>query len=283
MPSWKPAVNELDPRIVRIGIEINGKLKTYDNLTISASGTKFANTLQNEADIRVANLSKPDREYLLTETSPFNQNRTPKRIMLYAGRRSTGLSLVFVGDISSCLPSQPPDITLIFKASTGQFQKGNIIARSQAEKVPLLTIAQQIADDLGLALRFEAIDKHIANYAFTGSALKQIERLGEVGGVNAFVDDQTLVVKNSHTPLRSEARLISESTGMIGIPELTEYGVKVKYLLDKTTRLGGALTVDSTLNPAALGHYVIFKLHFEIANRDTPFYWIAEAKRIGPN
>ncbi len=273
-------MNELDPRIVRIGIEINGKLTTYDNLTISASGTKFANALQNEADIRVANLSKPDREYLLTETSPFNRNRTPKRIMLYAGRRSTGLSLVFVGDISSCIPSQPPDITLIFKASTGQFQKGNIIVRSQAAKVPLLTIAQQIADDLGLALRFEAIDKHIANYAFTGCALKQIERLGEVGGVNAFVDDQTLVVKNSHTPLRSEARLISESTGMIGIPELTEYGVKVKYLLDTTTHLGGALTIESKLNPAASGHYVTFKLHFEIANRDTPFYWIAEAKRI---
>jgi hypothetical protein len=274
-------MDKLDPRIVRVGIEINGELKTYDDLAISASGSKFANALQNEAEIRVSNLSKTDREYLLTETSPFNQNRTSKRIVLDVGRRSTGASRVFVGDISSCLPSQPPDIALTFKSSTGQFQKGNILSRNQAGTATLSTIAKQIAGDLGLTLRFEAVDKNIANYAFAGGALKQVDRLGEAGGVNVYVDDSTLVVKNYNVALTGEARVLSESTGMVGIPEITEQGVKVKYLFDTTTRLGGALTIDSKLNPAASGNYVIFKLNFELANRDTPFYWIAEAKRAG--
>ncbi len=275
-------MDKLDLRMIRVGIEINGQLKTYENLTISASGTKFANALQNEAEIRITNLPKLDREYLLTETSPFNQNRTPKRILLDAGRRSIGLSRVFVGDISSCQTSQPPDITLTFKASTGQFQKGNIIARSQGAKVPLSTIARQISGDLGLALCFEATDKHIANYAFVGGALKQIERLGETGSVNAYVDDDTLIVKNNHSPLQGEIRVLSEATGLIGIPEMTEQGIKAKYLFDATTRIGGALRIESALNPAASGYYVIFKLHFELANHDTPFYWIAEAKRTDP-
>ncbi len=274
-------MDKLDPRIIRVGIEINGVLKIYDDLAISASGSKFANALQNEAEVRVTNLSRPDREYLLTETSPFNQNHTPKRIVLEAGRRSTGGSRMFIGDIFSCLPSQPPDITLTFKASTGQFQKGNVIARSQAVTAPMSTIARQIAGDLGLTLRFEAMEKHIANYAFVGSALKQIDRLGEVGGVNAYVDDDTLIVKNYNVALRGEARVLSEATGMIGIPEITEQGVKVKYLFDTTTRLGGALIINSKLNPAASGDYIIYKLNFELANRDTPFYWIAEAKRAG--
>ncbi len=273
-------MNELDPRIVRIGIEINGKLKTYDNLTISARGTKFANALQNEADIRVVNLSKTDREYLLTETSPFNRNRTPKRIILDAGRRSTGIARVFVGDISSCLLSQPPDVTLTFKALTGQFQKGQILARSQASSVSLSSLAQQVAKDLNLTLCFEATDKSIANYTFAGSALKQVERLNEVGGINAYIDNQTLFIKNNHMPLRGEVRVLSEKTGMIGIPEITEHGLKVKCLLDNKTHLGGALRIESKLNPAASGQYFIFKLHFEIANHDTPFYWIAEAKRL---
>ncbi len=272
-------MDKLDPRMIRVGIEINGQLKTYENLTISASGTKFANALQNEAEIRMTNLAKSDREYLLTETSPFNQNRTPKRILLDVGRRSTGLSQVFVGDISSCQLSQPPDITLTFKALTGQFQKGNIVTHSQAATVPLSTIARQVAWDLRLALRFEATDKHIANYAFAGGALKQIERLGETGGVNAYIDDGTLIVKNNHAPLHGETRVLSEATGLIGIPEITEQGVKAKYLFDAITRIGGALRIESKLNPAASGYYVIFKLHFEIANHDTPFYWIAEAKR----
>ncbi|CAH0447594.1 hypothetical protein LMG10661_03661 [Ralstonia syzygii subsp. syzygii] len=274
-------MDELDPRIVRVGIEINGQLKMYDDLSIKAIGCKFANALQNEAEIRVSNLSKADREYLLTETSPFNQNRTPKRIVLDAGRRSTGASRVFIGDISSCLPSQPPDITLTFKSATGQFQKGNILSRSQAGTSSLSTIARQVAGDLGLTLRFEATDKNIGNYAFAGGALKQVDRLGEAGGVNAYVDDNTLVVKDYNVALSGEARVLSEATGMIGIPEITEQGVKVKYLFDTTTRLGGALTIDSKLNPAASGTYVTFKLNFDIANRDTPFYWIAEAKRAG--
>lgn len=274
-------MDELDPRIVRVGVEINGQLKTYDDLAISASGSKFANALQNEAEIRVSNLSKADREYLLTETSPFNQNRTPKRIVLDAGRRSIGASRVFVGDIFSCLPSQPPDIVLTFKSSTGQFQKGNILSRSQAGTASLSTIAKQVAGDLGLTLRFEATDKNIANYAFAGGALKQVDRLGEAGGVNAYVDDNMLIVKNYHVALSGEARVLSEASGMIGIPEITEQGVKVKYLFDTKTRLGGALTIDSKLNPAASGTYVIFKLNFELTNRDTPFYWIAEAKRAG--
>ena len=274
-------MNELDPRIVRLGIEMNGELKTYEDLAISATGSKFANALQNEAEIRVSNLSKADREYLLTETSPFNLNRTPKRIVLDAGRRSTGAARVFVGDISSCIPSQPPDITLTFKSSTGQFQKGNILARSQAGAAPLSTIAKQVASDLGLTLRFEATEKNIANYAFAGGALKQVDRLGEAGGVNAYVDDHTLIVKNHNVALSGEVRVLSEATGMVGIPEITEQGIKVKYLFDTTTRLGGALTIDSKLNPAASGHYVIFKLNFELANRDTPFYWIAQAKRAG--
>ncbi|KAG0323519.1 hypothetical protein BGZ97_000005 [Linnemannia gamsii] len=247
---------------------------------MSAKGTKFANALQNEAEIRMTNLPKSDREYLLTETSPFNQNRTPKRILLDVGRHSVGLSRVFIGDISSCHPSQPPDIVLTLKASTGQFQKGNIVTRSQAATVPLSTLARQVAGDLGLALRFEATDKHIANYAFVGGALKQVDRLEEAGSVNAYVDDDTLIVKNNHTPLQGEIRVLSEATGLIGIPEMTEYGIKAKYLLDATTRLGGALRIESKLNPAASGYYVIFKLHFELANHDTPFYWIAEAKRI---
>ncbi len=66
---------------------------------------------------------------------------------------------------------------------------------------------------------------------------------------------------------------------MIGIPEITVWGVKVKYLLDSVSKLGGAIQVKSIENPAANGTYTIYQLGFEITNRDQPFYWIAEAMR----
>ena len=270
---------ELDPRLLRIGIEINGQLKQYEGLDMTASGTKYANPNQNECEVKIANLDQATRDFLLTETSPFNKNKRRKLLTVEAGRESTGYSLVFAGDITSAMGGQPPDISMTLKAATGDFAKGVIIARSQPGVAPLRNIAAQIAKDLGLALRFEATPKQISNYSFTGSAAKQVERLATAGRVNAYIDDKTLVVKNFNTPLERQIRDLSMDSGMIGIPEFTEQGVKAKMLFDNQTTLGSGLRLTSKLNPAVNGLYTVYKLGFELASRDTPFYYIAECTR----
>ena len=271
----------IDLRIVRVGIEINGELRVYENLYVTASGTKFANPLQNECEVKITNLAKDIRDYLLTETSPFNANKTPKRIIIEAGRQSTGTFRLFEGDITECVASQPPDITLTLKAKTGQFNKGTIVAVSQAAQTPLSRIAKDVADALGLSLVFEAKDKNISNYSFSGASIKQVDKLSQAGNVNAYVDDKNLVVKDYNVPLQGVTHTLSAESGMIGIPETTEQGVKVKYLLDPKTQLGGQLTLESKINKALSGDYVIYKLSFDITSRDTAFYWIAECKRKG--
>jgi len=275
-------VAELDPRLLRISIEINGQLKSYEGLAMSASGTKYANANQNECDVKISNLDQATRDYLLTETSPFNKNKTKKVLLVEAGRVSTGYSLVFAGDITSAVGAQPPDITMTLKAATGDFAKGEIIARSQPGITPLRNIAARVAQDLGLVLDFQAKPKQISNYSFTGSAVKQVEQLGNMGRVNAFIDDRALVVKDYNVALERRVRVLNLDTGMIGIPEFTEQGLKVKMLFDNQTALGGGLEVTSKLNPAANGTYTVYKLQFELASRDTPWYYIAEATRA-PN
>jgi len=271
---------DLDPRLLRVSVEIQGKLKVLDGLAVTASGTKFANATQNECEVKITNLDKATRDYLLTETSPFNKNRKRKGLIVEAGRVSTGYSLVFSGDITSAVGGQPPDITLTLKASTGDWSKGVIVANSLPGAAPLSTAAKRVADDLGLALDFQATDKQVSNYTFTGGALKQVDALGQAGRVNAYVDDGRLIVKNANAPLAARTRVLNIDTGMVGIPEFTEHGVKVKMLFDARTVLGGGLQITSRMNPAANGTYTIFKLGFELASRDTPFYYIAEAKRV---
>lgn len=270
---------ELDPRLLRISVEINGQLKSYEDLDMTASGTKFANANQNECEVKITNLDKTTRDYLLTETSPFNKNKTRKILRVEAGRVSTGYSLVFQGDITNAVGAQPPDITLTLKAATGDFAKGQIVSRSQAGVVPLRNVAARVAQDLGLSLAFQATPKQVSNYSFTGSAAKQVGQIGQLARVNAYVDDGALVVKDWNTPIADRVSEVNLDTGMIGIPEFTETGIKVKLLFDNQTVLGGALRVTSRLNPAANGLYTVAKLGFELASRDTPFYYIAEAVR----
>jgi len=270
----------LNPRIVKVSIEINGKMKIYsDPIQLTATGTRYGNALQNECTVTLDNLDKETQDYLLTETSPYNLNRTPKRVIVEAGRQSYGVALIYVGNIVRAIVSQPPDITITLQCMTGNFQKGNMISRSQNGMVPLSQISAAIAQDLDVGLTYQATEKTISNYSYSGDALGQVELLNQMGAYNAFIDNNTLVVKNAFIPLNNSLRVLNASSGMIGIPEFTEQGIKVKFLLDNQTTLGSSLEIQSKQYPAANGTYVIYKLGFQIANRDTPFYFIAEAAR----
>lgn len=272
--------NELDPRIVRVTIEVNGVNKTYSSpLNIIANGTKYANALQNECEVTISNLDKATQDYILTETSPYNRNRTPKSITVEAGRQSYGTAVIYKGNIITSTVSQPPDIGITLKCLTGNFFKGNIIARNQPGQATFRQISQQVAQDTNTLLNFQATDRNISNYAFAGGALKQVDVLGAMGGVNVYIDDNILVVKDAFVPLNDSLRILNAQTGMIGIPEFTEQGIRVKFLIDNKTRLGGSLQIESKVYPAVNGTYVIYKLGFQIASRDTPFYYIAEAAR----
>lgn len=269
----------LDERILRVGVEVSGRMKFYEGLALEVSGTKYANAIQNECEVKITNVDKATRDYLLTETSPLNDNRTPKRMIVEAGRKSTGVSVVYEGDITSSVGSQPPDIVVTLKAKTADFQKGNIVGRNKAGKTPLSNIARSVAADLGLKLDFQATDKQISNYSHSGAALKQVDKLGTTGAVSAYINNGVLVVKDINIPLKGRSRVLNIDTGMVGIPEFTEQGIKVKMLYDNQTDLGYGLEITSIMNPAANGLYVVYKLGYELANRDVPFYLIAEATR----
>lgn len=298
----------LDPRIVRVGIQVSGgQIKWYDGLSIQASGTKYANATQNECEVKITNLNKETRDYLLTETSPFlkpilkkdGEKEKPakpkdgkeeaaavapdvksgKFLYIEAGRESYGTTVLYVGEITSAVIAPPPDIVMTIKSATGNSKKGEIVSTSYPT-TSLSNIAKQISNQLGYQLVFQAKDKQISNFTFTGGVLQQVDQLGVMGRVNAYVDDNKLIVKDNNKSLANQVKLISMDTGMIGIPEITERGVKVKYLFDNTTVLGGALKVESKLNPAVNGTYSIYKLQFDISNREEQFYWIVEAKRI---
>lgn len=273
-------MDKFDPRLLRLSIEIDGQLNVYDGLYISASGTKFANALQNECTVRIMNMRKSAREYLLTETSPFNRPRRRKKLILEAGRESTGLFKLFEGDITNSTPSQPPDIELNLKAATGGFFKTDPTAVSYGASVPLETIAKGVADSMGLSLQNEATPKNISNHSFSGSKLRQVDQINDMG-YNAYIDDDTLYVKDRGNALANTGMVLSKDTGMIGIPQPTEQGVKVRYLLDPKSRVGSRITIVSEINPAVNGDYIIFKLGFDVSNRDTAFYNVAECQRVG--
>jgi hypothetical protein len=269
---------------MRATFQVNNQLKTYDwigqtGFSMRAKGCKYANAQQNDCTLDIWNLDTATRNYILTETSPFNKNRTPKLCTVYAGRVSTGLFQVYSGDIAISKIGQPPDIMLTLKCGTLHFKKGSIGSRSGGANQPLATLATNIGQNLGLTVNNQASAKNIANYSHNGAALDEIEKLQQAGNVDAWVDDDHLILKDFGVPLSGSAIDLSETSGMIGVPEITEQGLKVRFLFNSQAKLGGAINLTSVLNPAATGTYVIFKLNFDLTSRERDFYYTAECLR----
>lgn len=268
-----------DLRRVRFGVEISGRINWYEGLRVRAGGTKFANAQQNECTLTVSGLSMSTRDHLLTETSPFNSNRTPKRLIIEVGRVSTALFRIFIGDIVSAEPSAPPDVDVIIKAKTQSAQSGNIVAIASGPISKLSAISQRVADEIGLGLDFQALDKNISNFSYTGAALKMVNLLQDSGGVRAFIDDETLIVKNYGSALSGRIRILGADTGMVGIPKATEKGLDVTFLIDSESLLGGMIRLDSKMNKSLNGDYVIDQLKFDVASHEDPFFYSATCSR----
>lgn len=265
----------IDLRRIRIGIQVGGGINWYEGLRVKATGTKHADPTQNECVVTMSGLSKDVRDSLLSATTT-----STRRLIVEAGRVSTGVSQIFVGDIYEGEPSSPPDVDVVLKAKTGNGEAAKVSVVSGEPMRPLRAIAQGVAADLGVGLDFQATDKNIANYAYAGSSIKQLNVLQNAGGVQAFIDDRTLVVKDAGRPLSGRTRIVSMDTGMVGIPKRTEEGVEVTYLIDGPSDLGGSLDLRTVFNPTLNGVYTINQLKFDIESHGDPFNYTAICTRV---
>ena len=262
-----------DPRIVQLGIELESGANYFQDLFISARGVKYAGVVPNECEVIIYNLTQAQRNYLLSQTSPFQYPRNLKKMSLDVGRQSYGTFNLFEGNVIASSPTQPPDIGVILRSLTGAFGLGQIIPINQPGVSKLSTISKAVAASTGTTLDFQATDKNISNYSFTGGASKQINKLADSGSVDAYIDNGTLVVKNRGQALPGTPRPINANTGMVGIPEVDELGVHVKVMIDNSLKLGQRVTITSALNPTANGTYTIYSMAFELSNREPQFFY----------
>lgn len=278
----------IDERVLRVSIEFQSTVVTFENLAITVKGTKFSNALRGDCEVTIANIEKAKADYILSQVTPFEVARRVsttgvldrKQIVVEVGRQSTGTTILYRGDIFYASITEKPDTALVIQAKTGLAQAGNIISSSYADNTSVSSIASQVASVLGLTLNFEATDKQVSNYASTGPALNEVSKLEETGEYSVFIDNQVLNVTDKNATLRGKTRLLDANNGLIGIPKGTERGVKVTMLWDSQTVIGGLLQLTSTQYPAVNGRYKIYKLSYDLSNRDIPFYYVAECQRL---
>lgn len=269
-----------DPRIVRVGIQIENDFLVFENVDIRVQGQKFASPTQNVCNVKISNLTRAQRNYILTKATPISSpnkpNITPIYVTVDVGRQSYGTFRLFEGECYASTVTHPPDIGIMLRSLTNSFALGVIEAVSFGAITPLQTIAQTIADKNGLILNYRVKEnnKSIANFSCTGAVGRLIEKLQLVGNIRAYVDNKTLIITDKAGFSNDTTFNLSMETGMVGVPQATESGATAVMLIDPRIQIGGRVAIKSQINPAVNGdNYNVTQLTFDVANRDNPFFY----------
>lgn len=272
-----------DSRIVKVGIEVEGEVTYFENLDIRARGTIFMDALPAQCDVRISNLTKEQRNYILTKSSPLLMRgkgqtaitRKPTRVILEVGRQSYGSFILFEGGTFASLATQPPDIGIVLQSLAGNEQLALQLGFSFSKQEKISVISANIAKKFECKLVFEATDRYVANYSFTGDLWANLEKLNKLGGIQCCYDSaaKEILVIDANAARKGEPIKINLSTGMVGVPQVTSEGVYVKMLIDRDIRVGSSVEIESLINPAANGKFKVINIGFDVANRDTPFFY----------
>lgn len=284
----------MDKRIAYIQIKSPTGDKEIKNIGLRFRVNRKLSQVGSTANVSIANLPQEDIEYLSTISSPWFKQKEKKQINIFAGYESTGVAQIFSGDIFSAIPEGMPDTWLNIEAKTNFHNQQNII-NYKAENMKVKEVAESIAKTTGLELIWEATsEKIIDSINLNGAKSKLLNKLNELDNFTAFIDNGYLRVvdQNAEPPIehsRQSAtvsnglptsnkkqsgyiKLINADTGLIGIPQPDEYGIKVKILLDPYVQLSDWFKLESKQFPLLNGVYQIYEISIDGATREPQYY-----------
>jgi hypothetical protein len=197
----------------------------------------------NSADIRVWNLSPTTMKQIRGEFD---------RVVIQAGYEGSSYGVIFDGTIKQFRIGRESatDVFLDILAAEGDrgYTMGLVCKTFQAG-TPLSTMMGTAADAMGVKLtafpnfvNLSALSRSRVSFGMARSAAQCIA--DTVGSSWSIQGDEVQVIPLTKY-LPGDIVEINSLTGMIGIPEQTEAGVKVRCLLNPKIRIGAAIRLNN--------------------------------------
>ena len=271
--------NAFDPRIVKVGVFIDGKWTYFQDIDIRIQGQKFWSATTAFATIKLSNLTRDQRHWLLTNATPVLQNnKVQVPVTVSVGRVTGGTFLLFQGYCYTSTVTPPPDISITFRTVDGSALSSALNPTSFGPLAKLSTIASFAAQNTNnngpLRLDFNVTnDLQIANFCTTSNTNDLIQSLADAGNVKVVSDVGNLYVRDVNGFNKNRGFILNAQNGMVGIPQATQDGCTAQMLISADVQIGDQMGIKSIVNPSVDGTYTVFGISFDIANRDTPFFY----------
>lgn len=256
--------NLLSSQKVLDGLNVRFNVKIYSQIGIPA-----------EAYISIYNLNREDMQFLTTSAATWMAQQS--LIQLYAGY-DNDVKCLFSGQIMDAPPTGFPDLSLEIKGISGAewMSKQIDIQKSNLKMIDLIDYTSSVTGypvNIPSTLRKtnEALNKRLENFSYTGSVWNLLDKIQDMTGgfdigdksvILSTYNDNTYVWTPNPTE-EGEMLLVSEKTGMIGVPHPTGTGVDVTILLNPDINTGDKIYLDSKRVPQCNGTYYVTAIQHE--------------------
>jgi len=270
----------------------DGKFYKLEGLNFKFNITRRAGALHSFADISIAGLNRDSITEYISFIAPFREYQKHKYISVYAGYEDKGGAVkIFEGDVTHAVPTQPPDVWLNIKARTGYYLQQTIATKSITDKMKFKDVCLNAANWCGCKLIWLVkeqktedlvIDQFQCRSSLGEVVAHQLEELAQ-GLVVVNMNKATgciEVVDHDQPILEQTMKIISNDSGMIGIPQPTVNGVEVDIMFDPTIRRFQVIRVESELIPTLNGTYSVMCYTHSGELRGNDFKTHIEARRI---
>lgn len=273
-------------RFVNLQIGIGGAVKNLNSdykidfdIELPVGGTFASGT------ISVTGLNTQDIAMMSTSYQYQMARLMPNTIILTAGYTIGAIpSIIFSGSASEIKPNvDSADKTITFDVTSAFNLSGDDKYKFEAPEATLSMVIANIASKLKLVPEIYT-DRPLGAYVFEGNVYMELMQLRQaLPDINIYTTATSLVVTENKVPVPGAPILISSMIGgdMIGSPDPTFSGCKVKSLLNPLAKPGGLVNVFSEKIPQTTGTYIAKTIRHTGSTRDSYFYTEYECQRLG--
>ena len=237
--------------------------------------------------------------YNLSEENETRIKERGKPITLEAGYADSGLEHLFSGTIRR-VERQRLDLDRVTRIHVGgelSVQPADdtspraVFIKSYEDEVTARTIVADAIQTLGLAVgSLDAIpgDAVEVDFKYNGDARIFLTQFLRPYGLHWYIENGEVKLSKYRKPVddRPAGVTVSEGTGMIGTPTITDDGVRIKTLLDPRLSLGSTVNVQSDVLGSEGGElhgstWKVIELTHIGDNREGAFETTIEGRPVG--
>jgi hypothetical protein len=226
------------------------------------------------ADIAVYNLSRD------TEGQVFKKG---EYVGFRAGYVDT-IDYIFKGEIVNIIREKQggDTVTRLICKGGALSQEKSTINKSFESGVTVPELCRACAEALGFPIiinedDFPGSSPYLSGYHLTGDPKVKLNQLAKSHDFQWLIESEKIIIVGKASFRKGSVVTVSASTGMVGVPEITEIGADVTVRINPTLRIGGRFEIKSEFAqvnysnvyfqdvPETLGQgiYIIQKLQFD--------------------